>query len=131
MVLMAAVEDQFVLIAPRADGIEFFKAHADRIDQIVTSGAELVARVFAHPLPVGLRMSLGRGSQIGIHSGRRRGHVLAQELLPDKQSRGPLKSCLRALRKATGITLGPAIPALSDCAGKVTRAKSCAGAGTP
>ena len=90
---------QLELLAPRADRVELLEAEADRIDQAVAGGAARIGGVLGHAVAIGLRLGFGDRRQVGIHAGRRIGHVLAEKLLAHEQAARGGRGILRLRRQ--------------------------------
>src|SRR5258708_1301872 len=81
-------EGHLQLFAALADRVELLEAEADGIDQGVATGAAFIGQVHGKALTVRHRPIPSLVGQIGVDAGRRLGHFLAQELLPDEQAAG-------------------------------------------
>src|SRR5262249_35006580 len=80
------IEEQLMILAAHADGVELLETETDRIDEIMTSHAHLVGRMSREPFPVGNRLRFLYGGQIRIGARRRGRNLLAEELFPNEQA---------------------------------------------
>src|SRR5260370_42461614 len=68
-----------LLLTVAADVVVLLESQSDRIDQSVTRGAASIRQMHLQPLFISERL-FADGGQVGIHSGWRRWHVLAEKM---------------------------------------------------